>query len=303
MTIEDIRKGIAENPELKTGLLTDLESEIPEYLKGKSYIVRTVDEQTEWEKQFETNKINPRVKEIYGGLEKDVLDTFGPLGLKKESNTERVFDMVKKVPALYQAKIDALQKSLDEALAGKGDDVTAKQLAALKAELDSAKAEKEQLSSSFTQRELSWKADNDQEKAFAELQIAVPAHIAEKDKGDYIANKRAQLLTTLNSMYKVEERDGKLVYTKDGDVQMKGAEIATAKDLLEQVGKYDFTTVKKGGSGDDGKGGNGSGDAGLAGVTDKDSAYAYAAKQGYVMGSEKFNEFIKKAKEKGIKFD
>ena len=306
MKIEDIRNGIAENPELKTALLTELDADITPHLTSKGFVVRTADEQTAWEKEFETNKINPRVKEIYGGLEKDLLDTFGPIGLKKESNTERVFDMAKRIPGLYDAREATLKQQLADALAGKGDEVSKKQIEALQGELNTLKADKESLTSQFTQKEIDWQKANDQEKAFSELQIAVPAHIAEKDKGDFIKNKRNQLLTTLNSTYKAEtkEIDGKptLVYTLNGEVQMRGAQIATAKDLLEIVGKYDFAAPQKGGSGGDG-GNGGAGATDLAGVTDKTSAYAYAQKQGYVLGGKDFIDFIEKCKAKGIKFE
>lgn len=309
MKIEDIRNGIAENPELKTALLTELDADIPTHLTGKGYVVRTADEQTAWEKEFETNKINPRVKEIYGNLEKDLLDTFGPIGLKKESNTERVFDMAKRVPGLYDAVTNGLKQQIADLQEGKGDEVTKKQIEALEAQVNQLTTDKTTLETSFTIREIEWQKGSDQEKAFAELQIAVPAHIAEKDKGDFIATKRGQLLTTLNSIYKAEtkEVDGKptLVYTKNGEIQMKGAALATAKDLLMEVGKYDFEAPKKGGSGGDGgDGGNGGASGDYAGVTDKASLYAAAAKKGLVAGSDDFMAFVTAgAKAKNLTID
>lgn len=305
MKIEDIRNGVAENPELKSAIIAEFDSDIPTYLTGKGYVVRSAEDQVKWEKDFETNKIKPRVKELYLGLETDLLNTFGEVGLNKAHDEEKVFDMVKRVPSLYEAKIAELNTIITDLKAGKGDDVSKKQIVALQSELAALKADKDALSGKFSQREIEWQKTNDQEKAFAELQINVPAHIADADKADYIASKREQLLTTLNTIYKAEtkEIDGKptLVYTKGGEIQMKGSALATAQDLLMEVGKYDFTTKQKGGSG--GEGGSGDGNVGdYAGVTDKASLYAMASKKGLVNGSAEWLDFVKKGKEaKGIK--
>jgi len=282
LTIEEIRNGIAENPELKTNLLNEFDSELPDYLKGKGFKVYTAEDE---EKEF-GRRLGPKVSELYNGVEKDFLESLGKYGVTKSSNTEKIYDMIKKAPGLIDAKIADLESKLAEALAGKGDDVTKAQIEAYKKQVDDLTTEKEQLTQGFAQKELGFKVNGEFEKAYSELQIVVPASVADKDKADYIKGKRELLYQALNSKYQAKEENGNIVYTdSEGNVQMNGTSTATAKDLLLKDFKYDFEAVNKGGSGSKG----GKSDAPIV-VQSKEQLYTQLAKEGLTMGSSKYLE-------------
>ena len=60
VTIEQIREGIAANADLKTQILTEFDTDLPEYVKGKGFIVHTADDD---EKEF-GKRLNPKVAEL-----------------------------------------------------------------------------------------------------------------------------------------------------------------------------------------------------------------------------------------------
>lgn len=286
ITIEEIRNGIAENPELKTSILSDFDAELPDYVKGKGFKVYSAEDE---EKEF-GKRLSPKVSELYNGIEKDLLESLSKYGLKKDSNTEKVYDMIKKAPGLIDAKITDLESKLADAMSGKGDDVTKAQLAALSKQVEDLQAEKEALTGDFNQRELGYKVSKEMDKAFAELQIQVPLGVAEKDKAEYISSKINLLSQALQSKYQVKEENGKLVFTdSEGNVQMNGANIATAKDLLTTNFKYDFEAAKKEGSGS--KGGQ---QGQPVVVQNKEQLYSQLSKEGHTMGS---NEWLTRANE------
>lgn len=277
VTIEEIRQGIAENPELKTAILTDFDTELPDYIKGKGFRVYTAEDE---EKEF-GKRLGPKVSELYNGVEKDLLESLSKYGLKKDSNTEKVYDMIKKAPGLIDAKMSEIQKQLDDALAGKGDDVTKAQIAALTKQVSDLQEEKETLTGNFTKKELGYKVSKEMDKAFAELQIVVPASVADKDKADYISAKINLLSQALQAKYQVKEENGNLVFTDgEGNVQMNGANIATAKDLMNTNFKYDFEAVQKGGSGSKG----GQNNVPIV-VQSKEQLYAQLSKEGLTAGA------------------
>jgi polyhydroxyalkanoate synthesis regulator phasin len=286
ITIEDIRNGIAENPELKTSLLTDLENDSFDYIKGKGFIVRTQDEQVAWEKQFEDTKIKPRVSELYNGIEKDFLEAFGPLGIAKDGNNEKIYDLVKKGGIKVSETIKALNDQITTLQEGKHDEVTKKQIEALQGQVNTLSGEKEALISGYAQKELNWKVASDINKAFSELTISVPATVSEKDKQAFIEGKVNLLSQALRSQYQVVEQDGKIVYTdNDGNIQMNGANVATAKDLLNSNFKYDFEANTKGGSGS-----SGSQASTPTVVQNKEQLYSQLQKEGLILGSKPFIE-------------
>lgn len=293
LTIEEIRNGIAENPELKTNILSDLESELPDYFKGRGFRVYTAEDE---EKEF-GKRLNPKVAELYGNLERDVLDSLGKYGLKKDSNTEKVYDMIKKAPGLIDAKIADLEQKLADAMAGKGEDVTKAQIAALTKQVNELQAEKEALTGEFSRKELGFKIGKEMDKAFAEINLVVPASVADKDKADYIAAKINLLSQAFQAKYQVKEENGSLVYTdSEGNVQMNGTSIATAKDLLLKDFKYDFEAINKGGSGSKG----GKNDTPIV-VQTKKQLYDQAAKEGLTAGSKEWTLRVNElAKANGI---
>lgn len=286
VTIEQIREGIAENAELKTQILTDFDSELPDYVKGKGFIVRTADDD---EKEF-GKRLGPKTAELYGNIEKDTLDTFGKYGLKKDSNTEKIYDLIKKAPALIDAKIKELEDKLELASKGKIDDVTALKIKAFEDKIAALETEKETLSTTFSAKEAGYKVNGQLDRAYAELQITVPAQVAEKDKADFIKEKQAQQKALFLAKYKIEDKDGKTVFTdSEGNIQMNGTEVADAKFLLSKDFKYDFAVVEKGGSGSKG------GKAGeLVTLTSKQGIYEQTAKEGLTAGS---TEWIKRVNE------
>lgn len=277
ITIEEIRNGIAENPELKTAIFGEFDSELPDYIKGKGFQVHSAED---YEKEF-GKRLNPKVAELYGNLERDALEALGKYGLKKDSNTEKVYDLIKKAPALIDAKISDLEQKLTDALAGKGEEVTKAQIQALTKQVSDLQAEKEALTGDYTKKELGYKVSREMDKAFAELQIVVPASVADKDKADYISAKINLLSQALQAKYQVKEENGNLVFTdSEGNVQMQGTNIATAKDLLNTNFKYDFVPVEKGGSGS--KGGQ---QGAPVVVQSKEQLYAQLSKEGLIQGA------------------
>jgi phosphopantetheinyl transferase (holo-ACP synthase) len=276
VTIEQIREGIAENAELKTQILTDFDSELPEYVKGKGFIVRTADDD---EKEF-GKRLGPKTAELYGAIEKDVLDTLGKYGLKKDANTEKIYDIIKKAGPLIDAKIKDLEDKLKLATEGRTDEVTRLKIEAYEKQVTDLKAEKETLSSTFSAKEAGYKVNGQLDRAYVELQITVPAQVAEKDKADFIKEKQAQQKALFLSKYKIEDKDGKTVFTdSEGNIQMNGTEVADAKFLLSKDFKYDFAVAEKSGSGS--KGGKGE----LVTLTSKQGVYDQLAKEGLTMGS------------------
>lgn len=286
LTIEQIREGIAENAELKTQILTDFDSELPEYIKGKGFIVRTAEDD---EKEF-GKRLAPKTAELYGNIEKDVLETLGKYGLKKDANTEKVYDIIKKAGPLIDAKIKDLEDKLEAASKGKIDDVTLAKIAAYEKQVSDLQREKEELTKGFSAKELAFKTGQQLDRAHAELQIVVPAQVAEKDKAEYIKEKQAQQNSLFNSKYKAEEKDGKIVFTdNEGNIQMNGTEVADAKYLLSKDFKYDFVAADKGGSGSKG------GKAGeLITLTSKSAIYEQVAKEGLTNGSQ---DWVKRVNE------
>jgi len=294
VTIEDIRNGIAENPELKTAIFGEFDSELPDYIKGKGFQVHSAED---YEKEF-GKRLNPKVAELYGNLEKDALEALGKYGLKKDSNTEKVYDLIKKAPGLIDAKINDLEQKLADALAGKGDDVTKAQIEAFKKQVQDLTNEKEELEKGFSKKELGYIVGGEFEKAYSELQIVVPASVADKDKADYIKSKRELLYQALNSKYSPKKEDnGNVVYTdSEGNVQMNGTNPATAKDLLLKDFKYDFVPVEKGGSGSKG----GKSNTPVV-VQTKQDLYDHVAKEGLTMGSNEWSTRVNElAKTNGI---
>lgn len=277
LTIEQVREGIAENAELKNQILTDFDSELPEYVKGKGFVVRTTDDD---EKEF-GKRLGPKTAELYGNIEKDVLDALGKYGLKKDGNTEKVYDIIKKAPALIDAKLKELEDKLELASKGKIDDVTAAKIKAFEQEVATLKADKDSLNATFSAKEAGYRLNGQLDRAYAELQITVPAQVAEKDKAEYIKEKQAQQKALFAAKYSIAEKEGKLVFTdSEGNVQMNGTDIADAKYLLNKDFKYDFAVVDKSGSGSKGgKGGE------LVTLTSKQGVYDQLAKEGLTMGS------------------
>lgn len=286
VTIEQIREGVAENAELKNQIFTEFDSELPEYVKGKGFIVRSAEDD---EKEF-GKRLGPKTAELYGNVEKDVLESLGKYGLKKDHKDEKIYDMIKKAPGLIDAKIKELEDKLELASKGKIDDVTAAKIAAFEKQVADLNAEKEELTKTFSAKETAFKTNQQLDRAYAELQIGVPAQVAEKDKAEFVREKQAQQKALFAAKYTIGEKDGKVVYTDaDGNVQMNGTEVADAKYLLSKDFKYDFVIADKSGSGSKG------GKAGeTVTLTSKAGLYDQLAKEGLTMGSA---EYMKRANE------
>lgn len=284
MTFEEIQQGLAETPELKNQLLTHLNGDVLDHVKGQGYVVRSQDEEKNFLTGYENEKIKPRIAEIYDNIDKDVFETSGIA--RDASKHPRTYDYVKGVLSELKTKgvTDEATKQLVAQLQGKVG------------ELESALSGKD---GEIAKERMAMKIGSGFDNAFAGLKIALPQGIDETESENYAAQKRNMMRNQLLSEYEPVEQDGKIIYKgKDGNYAMNGANYASEKDLLTKAFKYDFEQVQQ-------KRGTGTGSTGtdeiLASVTDKQGIYDAANKKGLIMGSTEWKEFVTAAaKDKNI---
>ncbi|GGG97379.1 hypothetical protein [Pedobacter zeae] len=287
MNLQEIQAEMATNTALKTELLGALESDLITHAKAKGIIVRTADEEAAHLKNYEKEKLDPRISEIYTGIDKDVLEASG---IERQPQ-EKTYAYVKRVAASLLGEKKDLEKKLSDAMAGKGDELTKAELNTLKTSL----AEKEQalkdLQENSKKETFTLKVGFGIDRFLAGQKIYVPAHVPEDKKKAYIEARINAIKTDFLNTFKPEETDKGIVF-KDasGTIQMNAAKAAPKTEAELIAERYEFDFEQEGGSG----GGAGSGGKGgkvddavlLAEVKDKQSLYEYLAKKGLITGSE-----------------
>lgn len=286
MNLEEIQAELATNTELKTGLLGALESDLFTHAKSKGLIVRTADEEATHLKNYETEKLNPRISEIYSNIDKDVKEASG---IEREAQ-EKTYAYVKRVAASLLGQKTDLEKKLADAMAGKGDELTKQELATLKqtlAEKENALKDLETKSKSET---FGLKVGFGVDRYLAGQKIYVPAHVPDDQKQAYIDSRIKYIKSDFLNTFKPEETDKGIVFKdSNGQIQLdsKSASPKTEADLIADRYKFDFEQdVEQGGGAGSGGKGNGKDDVALlAQVKDKASLYEYLAAKGLTMGS------------------
>lgn len=285
MNIEEIQAEIAANPELKTGLLGALESDLFTHAKSKGIIVRTADEEKSHLENFEKEKLNPRISEIYSNIDKDVKEASG---IEREAQ-EKTYAYVKRVAASLLGQKTELEKKLNDALAGKGDELTKAELASLKTTLAEKENALKDLETKSKTETFGLKVGFGVDRYLAGQKIYVPAHVPEADRKAYVDARINYIKSDFLNTFKPEETDKGIVF-KDasGNIQMDTAKAAakTEADLIAERYKFDFEQEEEeGGGAGSGKKGDKTDVALLAQVKDKESLYEYLAQKGLVMGS------------------
>lgn len=291
MTKEEIQSALEKNPELKKDVVALVETEAIEHIKTKQgMVVRTTEEETTFLKNYEQQKIDPRVNEIYSQLDKDILASTGVA----KQGTEKTYDYLKRVIAPMTNEIKDLRKQIADGLNKDGDVLTKQQLATLKEKLEEKESEISKLTTSKTLEIAALKLQSQINEALVGKKIAVPASVPDDKKAAYVKAKRDFINAQFKSTYEVEEQDGKQVFKKDGKIMLdpKTAAPFTAEQLIENDFQFEFEEEKKPAGGAGGSGGAGGGSAEEAEVTDKASLYSYLAKKGLVTGS---TDWVKEA--------
>lgn len=294
MEVQEIIQAITDSPDLKSGLLSAIESDVFTAAKAKGIIVRTTDEENAFLKSYETSKIDPRVKEIYDGLDREIEEVTG----LKRNDKERTFDYSKRVLNALKAEQADLKTKLDEALAGKGDELTKQQLQALKEAVSQKDAKIQELENSNKSEAFKLRQSFAIKSALAGVKLFVPDHVPDADKESYISERRAYIESSFATRFTAEEtKEGEVVYKdKDGNILMNTATAKpkTAEDIIKETFKFDFEQDDAGAAG---AGSSGKGKAGaisVSGIKDKAGIYEYAAKKGLVQGSKEWVEEVEK---------
>lgn len=300
MTIEEIKKGLEENPELKKDLVGLVETDAIEHLKTKGHVIRTKDEETSFLTDYEKSKIDPRVNEIYSQLDKDILTV---TGVKKEGS-EKTYDYLKRVVSPIVNEVKDLKKQIADGLDKNGDELTKQQLKQLQDKLDKKETELTQLQESKTKEVSQLKQQHAIDKALLGKNIVVPSTVGDDKKSAYLNARREFIADQFQKKFTAVEQDGKVVYKKGETIVLntKTNQPMTAEEIILDEFSYEFETQKgpagAGGSG----GGSGSGTAEEAEVTDKTTLYAYLAKKGLVVGAADWQKEAERiAKDKNIK--
>lgn len=302
MTIEEIKKGLEENPDMKKDLIALVETDAIEHLKTKGHVIRTKDEDTQFLTDYEKTKIDPRVNEIYTQLDKDILTI---TGIKKEGS-EKTYDYLKRVVTPIVKEVADLKKQIADGLDKNGDELTKQQLKQLQDKLTEKETELNNLNASKATEVSKLKQQHSIEKALLGKKIVVPSTVADDKKEAYLNARREFIADQFQKKFTAVEQDGKVVY-KNGEniiLNKKTNQPATAEEIILEEFSYEFEAEKA----PKGAGGSGSGaganNADESEVTDKVTLYDYLAKKGYVSGSSVWmKEAERIAKEKNIKID
>lgn len=303
MTKEEIQKGLETNPELKKDLVELVETEAVEHLKTKGHVIRTKDEETAFLTNYEKEKIDPRVEELYSGIDKDIQAS---TGVPKNTN-EKTYDYLKRVLAPLTTEVKDLREKLKLGLDKNGDELSKQQIKALEDKLAAKEAEVTNLTELKNKEVSDLKQNFTINEALAGKKIAVPASVPDDKKAAYIKQKRDFISSQFKANNTAVEVDGKIVY-KQGDairLNSKTQKPMTAEEIIEEDFQFEFEIEKKPAGGAGGSGGaGGEGNAEESEVTDKITLYAFLAKKGYPLGSKEWQENANRiAKEKNIKID
>lgn len=308
LTIEEIRQGISENPDLKTAVLSELENDAVEHIKTKGRIVRTADEEKSFLQSYETQKIDPRIKKIYDDFDADIEAATGqkkPDGVKTYQHLKSVLTDL----STKSLRAKDLESEIEQLKAGKVDDLTKTQLKQLQDKIAEKEIELTTLQDSHKKQLFSVKHKSTIEKALAGVKVFVPEHVPEADREAYINSRLAYIESDFNNRFKVEETEnGGFVYKDaEGVIQTNSSNAApkTATDLISETYKFEFEQADEReqlGAGSQGKGKVAS--ISTSGIKDKAGIYEYASKKGLVMGGEEWTKAVEElAKKLNISLD
>lgn len=301
LTIEEIRQGITETPELKTALLAELESDAVEHIKTKGRIVRTPEEEETFLKSYETQKIDPRIKKIYDDFDRDIEEA---TGLKKPDGV-KTYQHLKTVLSDLSAKgqrAKDLEAEIEKLKEGKVDDLTAKQLKQLQETIAAKEQELKTLQDQSKSQVFEMKNEFAVEKSISGFKIFVPSHVPENEQAAYEASRVAFIKSDFKARFKAELTEkGETVYKdSEGNILMNSSTAApkTAAEIIEETYKFEFDqeSINRKGAGASGKGN--SREPGLADVKDKQGIYDYAAKKGLVLGSPEWTKEVEELSKK-----
>lgn len=300
MTIEEIKKGLEENPEMKKDLIALVETDAVEHLKTKGHVIRTKDEENQFLSDYEKSKIDPRVNEIYTQLDKDILAITGV----KKDGSEKTYDYLKRVVSPIVNEVKDLKKQIADGLDKNGDELTKQQLKQLQEKLTEKENELTKLQDAKVKEVSEIKQQHAIDRALLGKKIVVPSTVADDKKEAYLNSRRDFIADQFKKKFTAAEQDGKVVY-KQGDtivLNKKTNQPMSAEEIIMDEFSYEFEAEKgpkgAGGSG----GGAGAGSADEAEVTDKETLLSFLSKKGFVFGSREWSKEAERiAKEKNIK--
>ncbi len=300
MTKEEIQKGLEANPDLKKDLVELVETEAVEHLKTKGHVIRTKDEETTFLANYEKEKIDPRVEELYSGIDKDIHKS---TGIPKNTN-EKTYEYLKRVLNPLVNEVNTLKKQIERGLDKNGDELSKQQIKALEDKLAAKELEVSNLTELKNKEVSELKQNFTINEALIGKKIAVPASVPDDKKAAYIKQKRDFISTQFKANNTAVEQDGKIVY-KQGDkirLNSKTNQPMTAEEIIEEDFQFEFEIEKKSAGGAGGSGGaGGEGNAEESEVTDKTTLYAYLNKKGWLVGSDEWQKNLTRiAKEKNI---
>lgn len=303
MTKEEIQKGLETNPELKKDLVELVETEAIDHLKTKGHVIRTKDEETAFLTNYEKEKIDPRVEELYSGIDKDI---HASTGIPKNTN-EKTYDYLKRVITPLTTEVKDLREKLKIGLDKNGDELSKQQIRALEQKLEAKEKEVTNLTELKNKEVSELKQNFTINEALIGKKIAVPASVPDDKKAAYIKQKRDFINAQFKANNTAVEVDGKIVYKQGETIRLnsKTQKPMTAEEIIEEDFQFEFEIEKKPAGGAGGSGGaGGAGNAEESEVTDKTTLYAFLAKKGFPLGSKEWQTNAERiAKEKNIKID
>lgn len=300
MTKEEILKGLEENPELKKEVVAVVETEAIEHFKTKGHVVRTQDEETAFLSNYEKEKIDPRVEQLYSGIDKDILAATGVA----KNGSEKTYDYLKRVVTPLASEVKDLKKQIADGLDKNGDELTKQQLKSLEEKLAAKEKEVADLQDLKTKEVSELKQNYTINEALIGKKIAVPATVPDDKKAAYVKQKRDFITSQFKANNTAVEQDGMIVYKQGETIRLnaKTNQPMTAEEIINEDFQFEFEVDKKPAGGAGGSGGaGGTGNAEESEVTDKVTLYEFLAKKGYTAGSPKWvSEAERIAKEKNF---
>ena len=233
---------------------------------GENMVLRTAKQEetfkTNFEQQIEESKIAPRISEIYGQLDKDVLESSG---VEKTTN-EKTYDYLKRVMGDFKSKSD----SSDQAMADLKSQIDTEGADLLRGELEEWKTK--------YKTDLGTKDSEIETMQISHLKLSKQRHIDESFRGvskEFVADLPGFFDSHKNSVFnnliansKLSSDGSTLIPLKDGTPikDANFAEIGLDAYLKEQFKEVIKTGAGQGGAGGgSGSGGDGGGDGGSGG--------------------------------------
>ncbi len=179
---------------------------VKSFLSEQGYSIRNQDDESNFLKKYEDEKIAPRVREVGDRVETDMSEHWG---VSKESG-EKYYDLVKRGGKLYKdalGQIQSLQSQLEEIKAGaKPNDIDKKTISELQQQLESQKLK-------FSEERKGWEeSENKRNKlSFIEKNLNINSSLPE----DVLKVVKETAMNHLLSLEN-EWRDNNLAFLKEG---------------------------------------------------------------------------------------